>query len=95
MYENDLIRDSKTIEKKFIKVEDINCEIFSEDLIKNLENEFVFMNGNPIYSEAASDNIFANILSLKFLKVERKVEIYDPIAKLWEPLILRGYNYFI
>ena len=24
------------------------------------------------------------------MKIERKVEIYDPIAKIWEPLILRG-----
>ncbi len=66
--------------------------MLSDKLIDNLEDKPFFINGKAIINRSANDSIFRNILKAeeKFMKVERKVEIYDPIAKIWEPLILRG-----
>lgn len=66
----------------------------SEALIEKLEDEAIYINGKAIINESANDSIFMPVLKeyseVKFMKIERKVEIYDPISKMWEPLILRG-----
>lgn len=52
----------------------------------------IYLSGNVYFEESASDPLFnfPNKENQKIIKLERQVEIFDPINRIWEPLLLRG-----
>lgn len=79
----------KTLENKFVyvtgKPNNFQGAIDSKLRIPCLVQTALHMNDNTNNS-INNKNDTIN----KYLKLERKVEIYDPISKLWEPIIIRG-----
>jgi hypothetical protein len=78
-----------------------NFNEYSDYFINLLNEKMIFLNGNITYANPAFDYLFSfpdiNNTNLNYIKIERLVEIFDPINEIWEPLILRGnkLNYFI
>lgn len=76
-------------------------EEYSEYFIDLLNEKMIYLTGNINYSIPAVDNLFffPDVEKTNFVKIERLVEVFDPINEIWEPLILRGnkniYNYYL
>jgi hypothetical protein len=70
-----------------------NYNEYSDYFIKLLNEKMIFITGNITYVNSAIDNLFEfpyKNVKTNFIRIERFVEIFDPINEIWEPLILRG-----
>jgi len=65
---------------------------YSDYFIDLLNERMIYLTGNITFANPAVDNLFffPEIDKTNYVKIERLVEIYDPINEIWEPLILRG-----
>ena len=76
---------------RIFKNED-NYNEFSDYFITLLNEKMIYLTGKITFINPAIDNLFVfpDIGNKNYVKIERLVEIFDPLNEIWEPLILRG-----
>lgn len=82
--------ESVIIKELYVKNRYSLCEDISNSEVNphNYEDKNVFTSGFPVIKEAAKDDRLNQLLSCntKYLKIQRLVEVFNPIAKKWENL---------